>query len=262
MTLRVNLQRTTREAYLQQLQQQGIEASPSPTTATAITLNKGVAINQLPGFEQGMVSVQDEAPQQSATLLDPQAGERILDACAAPGGKSTHLLELQPELAELVALDHDPERLQRVEENLQRAGMQATLIPGDAAQRQWWDGTLFDRILLDAPCSASGVIRRNPDIKLLRRKGDISKLAATQSAILDNCWGLLKPGGRLLYATCSIFSEENERPVQHFLQTHADAEALPIELAQGIASGVGVQILPGAGGMDGFYYALLQKRKP
>jgi 16S rRNA (cytosine967-C5)-methyltransferase len=260
MTLRLNLQQTTREHYLQQLQQQGITAHASANTATAITLGKGVAVALLPGFEQGMVSVQDEAPQQSATLLDPQAGERILDACAAPGGKSAHLLELQPALGELVALDSDPERLQRVEENLQRIGLQATLLCADAAASDWWDGTPFDRILVDAPCSASGVIRRNPDIKLLRRKGDIARLVATQAAILERCWGLLRPGGTLLYATCSLFADENEGQIRHFLQHHPDAEVVPIEISQGCSTGAGVQLLPGAAGMDGFYYAKLQRQ--
>lgn len=260
MTLRVNLSKSTRAAYLQQLQEEGIEATPSAYTATALTLSKGVPVNRLPGFEQGVVSVQDEAPQQSARLLDPQPEDRLLDACAAPGGKTAHLLEHQPEIAELVALDSDPERLQRIEENLQRIGLKATLIAGDAAQQQWWDGKPFDRILVDAPCSATGVIRRNPDIKLLRRKGDIAKLVENQSAILENCWGLLKPGGTLLYATCSIFADENEGQIQHFLQHHEDAHVVPIEIEQALPTEAGLQLLPGSGGMDGFYYAKLQKR--
>lgn len=259
MTLRLNLNKGTREDYLKQLEREGIDAHPSSHTPTALTLTKGVPVNRLPGFEEGTVSVQDEAPQQSARLLDPQPKERILDACAAPGGKTAHLLEQQPELGELVALDSEHERLQRVEENLHRIGLKATLTSGDAARQTWWDGKLFDRILIDAPCSATGVIRRNPDIKLLRRKGDIAKLVETQSAILENCWKLLKPGGVLLYATCSIFPDENEAQIQQFVEHHSDAEPLPVTIEQGISTGTGIQLLPGSGGMDGFYYAKLQK---
>ena len=259
MTLRVNLQQQTREAVLEQLASEGIEATPSAITPTAITLSKGVPVAMLPGFDQGALSVQDEAPQQSARLLDPQPGEHILDACAAPGGKTAHLLEQQPKLGKLVALDSDSERLQRVEENLQRIGLSATLASGDAAKQGWWDGALFDRILVDAPCSAPGVIRRNPDIKLLRRKGDIAKLVETQVAILDNCWSMLKPGGTLLYATCSIFPDENEEQIESFLTRHNDASVEPIELEAAIATPSGVQLLPGSAGMDGFYYAKLRK---
>lgn len=259
MTLRINPQHTTAQSYLQQLQDADIEAAASTHTSTAITLASGVPVAQLPGFEQGVVSVQDEAPQQSARLLDPQPGERILDACAAPGGKTMHLLEQQPDLAGVIALDRDQERLQRIEENLQRINREATLKQGDAAEQSWWDGKLFDRILVDAPCSASGVIRRNPDIKLLRRKGDIATLVETQSAILENCWGLLKPGGTLLYATCSIFSDENEAQIESFLAQHSDATATPIHHACAQSTGSGIQFLPGNCGMDGFYYARLQK---
>jgi len=259
MTLRTNPQHITAHDYLQQLKSAGINATASVHTPTAITLSRGVPVAQLPGFEQGVASVQDEAPQQSARLLDPQPGERILDACAAPGGKTMHLLEQQPDLAELVALDHDQERLQRIEENLQRINRQATLRQGDAAERSWWDGKPFDRILIDAPCSASGVIRRNPDIKLLRRKGDIATLVDTQSAILENCWALLKPGGTLLYATCSIFSDENEAQIEPFLAHHHDASVVSIDHPCAETISTGIQFLPGSCGMDGFYYALLQK---
>ncbi len=261
MTLRLNLQKQNREAYLQQLDREGIEATPSSETPTAITLSRGIPVQQLPGFEQGVVSVQDEAPQQSARLLDPQPGERILDACAAPGGKTAHLLEHQPKLTEVVALDHDQERLQRVTENLQRIGLNATLKTGDAADQAWWDDIPFDRILVDAPCSATGVIRRNPDIKLLRRKGDIAQLAETQATILENCWQMLKSGGTLLYATCSIFPDENEQQIERFLQRHDDATVEPINLPCGLPTGAGVQLLPGRCGMDGFYYAKLVKQE-
>ena len=259
MTLRVNLQQGSRDAYLQLLQAQQIEATPSLHSPTAITLSKGVPVGQLPGFEVGKISIQDEAPQQSALLLDPQPGERILDACAAPGGKTAHLLEQQSKLKELIALDRDGERLKRVEENLQRIKATATLIKGDAALNSWWDGTPFDRILVDAPCSATGVIRRNPDIKLLRRRSDIATLVELQNTILENCWGMLQQGGTLLYATCSIFPEENEQQIAHFLKGHPDARVQSITLTCGHSTGAGHQLLPGEGGMDGFYYALLQK---
>lgn len=259
MTLRVNLQQQSQQAYLQQLEQEMIEATASTVTPTSITLSRGVPVQRLPGFENGAVSVQDEAPQQSALLLDPQPGERILDACAAPGGKSAHILELQPAVEELVALDHDPKRLQRVKETLQRIDHSATLLEGDAGSQHWWDQQLFDRILIDAPCSATGVIRRNPDIKILRRKGDIPQLVETQAVILENSWSMLKPGGTLLYATCSIFPEENEQQIQHFLQHHPEATVAPITLPHGINTGAGCQLLPGFGGMDGFYYAKLTK---
>lgn len=259
MTLRVNLQQNSPQIALQQLQDEGIEATASSQTTTAITLSRGVPVAMLPGFEEGALSVQDEAPQQSARLLDPQIGERILDACAAPGGKTAHLLEQQPGIATLVALDSDGERLQRVEENLQRIGAEATLLEGDAAEQGWWDGKAFDRILVDAPCSATGVIRRNPDIKLLRRKGDIAKLVETQAAILDNCWQMLKPGGTLLYATCSIFPEENEQQIEAFLERQSSASPEAIHIDNAIPCGVGLQLLPGTAGMDGFYYARLKK---
>ncbi len=260
MTLRVNLQQQSRDEYLKQLLEYDIEATSSSHTATTIYLNRAVAVSQLPSFEKGAASVQDEAAQQCASLLDPQPGDSILDACAAPGGKTVHLLEQQPDIARLTALDHDEQRLQRVEENLQRNGMEATLLCGDAAERTWWDGHQYDRILIDAPCSATGVIRRHPDIKLLRRKGDVSQLSSTQSAILDNCWGLLKTGGTLLYATCSLFPEENEQQLQNFISRHDDASTIPITRPFGIDTGLGIQILPGDSNMDGFYYAKLIKR--
>ncbi len=259
MTLRVNLNHHSREAYLQQLQQVGLEGALGHHAPTAITLQRAVAVEQLPGFDQGWVSVQDEAAQLSARLLDPQPGERILDACAAPGGKTIHLLEQAPGVEQLVAIDHDADRLARIEENLQRGDHRATLLTGDVTTDHWWDGQPFDRILLDAPCSATGVIRRHPDIKLLRRAEDIVTLASTQSAILEQCWRVLKPGGTLLYATCSILKQENTSQLELFFDRHDDVTTVPFSLAVGTADSLGVQILPGEGGMDGFYYALLRK---
>jgi 16S rRNA (cytosine967-C5)-methyltransferase len=261
MTLRIDLQRIDRPRYLEQLQQQGLTATVDTHVPSAVTLDNAVDVHSLPGFEQGTVSVQDAAAQLAASLLDPQAGERILDACAAPGGKTLHLLQQQPSLAQLLALDSDPRRLERVQQNLDRAGLSAQLQQGDAGQPQtWWDGEPFDRILLDAPCSATGVIRRHPDIKLLRLPEDLPRLVQTQAQILGALWPLLKTGGMLLYATCSVLKIENDLQIQTFLQQHADARCLPITADWGHAQACGRQIFPGEQGMDGFYYALIYKQ--
>ena len=261
MTLRIDLHQVDRQRYLEQLSQQGLAATADTHVACAATLSNAVDVQQLPGFAQGSVSVQDAAAQLAASLLDPQAGERVLDACAAPGGKTLHLLQQQPALAQLIALDSDPQRLQRVQQNLDRAGVSAQLQQGDASQpRDWWDNQLFDRILLDAPCSATGVIRRHPDIKLLRRPEDLSRLSQTQSQILGALWPLLKTGGMLLYATCSVLKIENHQQIHNFLLQHPDARCLPIAAAWGHEQSCGRQILPGEGGMDGFYYALIYKQ--
>ena len=257
MTLRVNLRQGSREAYLETLAAEGLEAQPAPHTEAGITLARPVSVERLPGFDQGRVSVQDGAAQLAAQLLAPQPGERVLDACAAPGGKTGHLLERGAGV-ELVALDSDPERLRRVEENLRRLDLPAQLIAGDAgAPETWWDGRPFDRILLDAPCSGTGVIRRHPDIKHLRRGEDIAPLAEQQGRILRALWPLLKPGGMLVYATCSIIPEENDRQVARFLESCRDARELPIAAEWGHTATAGRQILPGEDGMDGFYYACL-----
>ena len=259
MTLRVDRQRQSRDTYLTTLATAGIEATPHRHAVDGITLSQPLPVEQLPGFSEGVVSVQDGAAQLAALLLAPQSGERILDACAAPGGKSLQLRHHCPD-AHLTALDHDPERLQRVAENLQRSGTDATLIVGDAGDPTgWWDGTLFDAILLDAPCSASGIIRRHPDIRLLRRASDIATLAATQARLLRSLWPLLRRGGRLLYVTCSVLPAEGVEVVTPFVNAQADAVALPIEAAWGRPLAVGRQILSGEDAMDGFYHALLQK---
>ena len=196
----------------------------------------------------------------AAGLLNVQPGHRVLDVCAAPGGKTAHILETQQQLKELVAVDIDKFRMQRVSENFQRLNLQASVIVGDAANpEEWWDGKPFERILLDAPCSALGVIRRHPDIKLLRRVEDIVQLQVLQKKILQAIWPLLAPGGLMVYATCSILKEENERQIQVFLAEHRDAVELPIDADWGVARVCGRQIFTGESAMDGFYYACISK---
>ncbi len=259
LVLRVNRRHQSRDQYLARLAQAGIAASAHPFGDAAVVLASPMAVNELPGFTQGDVSVQDAAAQLAAPLLDVLDGERVLDACAAPGGKTGHLLEHAAGI-ELVALDREPARVKLIEENLARLGLTAKTLVGDAANpADWWDGRPFDRILADLPCSATGVIRRHPDIKLRRRPEDLPRLIATQEQILDGLWPLLKPGGKLLYATCSILPVENEDRMTAFLRRHPDAaeDALPTDA--GRARTIGRQILPGETGMDGFYYARLRK---
>jgi 16S rRNA (cytosine967-C5)-methyltransferase len=258
-TLRVNQARITRESYLSKLQDAGLSAHASPHTSAAVTLEAPLPVDKLPGFSQGEVSVQDGAAQLAAELLDPREGEHILDACAAPGGKTGHLLERGGDI-ELEAIDRDEARLLRIHENLDRLGLSAQIRAADlGAPDQWWDGRPYDRVLLDAPCSATGVIRRHPDIKILRRQEDISALVTEQARLLDALWPLLRGGGMLLYATCSILPEENALQILQFLSRHADAEERPIEAAWGHAQSTGRQILPGEDDMDGFYYACIVK---
>lgn len=260
MTLRVNLQKNTREEYLARLRDDGLPATIVEQTDCGIVLEKPVPISRLPGFVEGRVSVQDEAAQLATALLDLQAGQHVLDACAAPGGKLGHILERCPGLERVVALDKEPARLPLIQENLARLQLHAEVILGDAAApSDWWDGKRFDRILLDAPCSASGVIRRHPDIKVHRTPADVRSLVDIQTRILEGLWPLLTSGGKLLYVTCSIFASENEKQVGDFLVRHSDAETEPLSLPLGIPRTVGVQILPGHLGMDGFYYVCLQK---
>ncbi|HKJ09530.1 MAG TPA: 16S rRNA (cytosine(967)-C(5))-methyltransferase RsmB [Gammaproteobacteria bacterium] len=261
LCLRVNTRRLDRPAYLAALAQAGIDAVAMPHAPEGVELSEPMAVERLPGYAEGWFSVQDGAAQQAAHLLDPQAGMGVLDACAAPGGKTAHMLERQPELARLTAIDMDPARLQRVGENLQRLGLEAQLVAGDAAAPDsWWDGDSYQRILLDAPCSATGVIRRHPDIKVLRRRADIPRLVDQQRRLLEALWSLLAPGGMLLYATCSVVADENADQVERFLATHPDAREWPIDAPWGRACQCGRQILPGQDGMDGFYYARLVKR--
>lgn len=252
MTLRVNLRRTSAAEYLGLLAQQEIAARQ--IGPTAIQLDHPRAVDKLPGFSAGLVSVQDAGAQLAALLLDVHDGMRVLDACAAPGGKTAHILELAK--CDLLALDHDEVRLQRVRDNLLRLQLAAEISQGDAAQPgNWWDGRLFDRILADVPCSASGVARRHPDIKWLRRPEDIVGFSQQQAEILSALWHTLADGGKLLYATCSIFPKENKEVVQNFLRQQPDARMLPL-LAPGMSDG---QLLPNDQ-HDGFYYALLEKQ--
>ena len=260
MTLRVNALRFSRNEYLQLLLDAGIDASATRFAPHGIQLARPVPVDVLPWFAEGAVSVQDEAAQLCITMLDLAPGQRILDACAAPGGKTCAILESCPQAAEVVAIDESAQRLPRVQENLDRLDLHASLLQADAADiDQWWDGQLFDRILLDVPCSASGVIRRHPDIKLLRRESDVVPLAHIQLGLLDAMWRVLKPGGRLVYATCSVFPQENHRIVQRFCKQQTDAEPITIEALWGRTMPAGRQLLPLNDGHDGFFYAVLEK---
>jgi len=219
-------------------------------------LHQALPVERLPGFAPGLVSVQDASAQLAAIRLDVQPRQRVLDACAAPGGKAAHILEREP-AAQVTAIDVDAQRLERVRENLTRLGLNAELVAADATEpAQWWDGRPYDRILVDAPCSATGVIRRHPDIKVRRQAADLPKLLRTQSHILDSVWPCLAPGGKLLYATCSILVEENALQIKDFLARHQDAVAEPVEFGDDPG---GQQIVTGEEDMDGFYYARVHK---
>ena len=257
--LRVNQQQCTQPDYCNALAEADIRFALSEAHPDAVILLDRTPITTLPGFAEGWFSVQDGAAQLAAPLLDAQPGERILDCCAAPGGKSAHILERTSGLAELIALDSEASRLTRMSENLQRLQLHADLVCADAAEVDgWWDGKPFDRILLDAPCSATGVIRRHPDIRWLRKSADIEVLQALQYKILSNLWRTLKPGGTLVYATCSVLPVENKAQISRFLQEHSNAQLLPIQPGETIEQ-PGRQILPGEQQMDGFYYARLLK---
>lgn len=264
--LRVNAQHTTLADYRAALDALQMAHTPIAITEHGLGLERAVAVERLPDFAAGAVSVQDGAAQLAAPLLAVSAGMRVLDACAAPGGKTAHILERTPGV-ELLAVDIDATRVQRIAENLQRLGLTASVRAADAAQPDtWWDGRPFQRILLDAPCSASGVIRRHPDIKSLRRAADIDALTQLQAQLLDALWPLLEPGGLMLYATCSVLHRENEIQIEAFLGRHADAQCIPLTLACGRAMRHGQQILPGDSaeksvvtGLDGFFYASLKK---
>jgi 16S rRNA (cytosine967-C5)-methyltransferase len=258
-TLRLNTRQESRDSYLTRLADIAIAAQPTPFSPVGFTLETACDPRQLPLFDAGMISVQDEAAQLSASLLQLEPGQRVLDACCAPGGKTGHILESADNL-QVVALDSDERRLGRVRENLARLKVSAQILCGDASQPgDWWDGLLFDRILLDAPCSATGIIRRHPDIKVLRSAADITKLAQLQGTLLDNLWPLLKPGGILLYATCSVMPAENTQVVEAFLMRQPDAVCDLLDEPWGIAQPCGRQLLPGTGRHDGFYYARLRK---
>ncbi len=260
LTLRINRRRTCREEYLARLAAAGLDASPCPFSADGLQLAEPCDVSQLPGFAEGLVSVQDEAAQLCAGLLALAPGQRVLDACCAPGGKTGHLLEHEPALASLLALDLEPKRLERVRDNLARLGLGARLQAADARDTaRWWDGQPFQRILLDAPCSATGVIRRHPDIKLTRQPEDIAALARLQGELLDALWPTLASGGLLLYATCSVLPDENRDTIAAFLARTPDARELEIPGPAGLPQTHGRQLLPRNGGHDGFYYARLTK---
>lgn len=261
MALRVNLAKTSRDEMLGRLAAAKIQATAGFLAETAIYLAAPVSVDDLPGFQAGWLSVQDEASQLVPGLLQLAPGMRVLDACAAPGGKTCHILESEPSLASCAALDISARRLERIEENLLRIGLTADLVAADATQiEDWWDRQQFDRILLDAPCSATGVIRRHPDIKLLRSEQDIASLARRQQQLLRALWPTLKPGGLFLYTTCSILRQENEGCIAQFLQSVDNAKYRGITADWGVECSLGRQLLPGKNnGPDGFFYCVLEK---
>lgn len=258
MSLRVNLSKTNRESYLTKLLDNKMESTACEFSESGLILKEAVSIQALPGFQNMEVSVQDEAAQLAAPLLELEPGMHVLDACAAPGGKTCHILESQIDLDEVIALDISEKRLEKVTENLDRLQLKAKTVCGDASQpKQWWDGVPFDRIICDVPCSAIGVIRRHPDIKLLRTEDDVKNITVIQLNILESLWPLLKPEGILLYATCAILPEENTEIIAKFLASHPEAQEINIEAAWGTPQTHGRQILPSQHNMDGFYYAKL-----
>ncbi len=259
LMLRVNRQRSERDALIERLQAAGHVAAAHPWLADALVLPHSTDITRLPGFEDGHFAVQDGAAQVAADLADLRNGLRVLDACAAPGGKACHLLERAD--IDLTALEFEPTRAERIRQNLMRLRLNAKIVIGDAgAPKAWWKGQPFDRILIDAPCSATGVLRRRPDVRLHRRESDVATMQVQQRRILAALWPLLAPGGRLVYITCSMLRAENEAIVGELLAAQPDAQAVAFTLPVGQAAAVGWQILPGDGDLDGMYYAVLQKR--
>ena len=258
LMLRVNRRRTARESLVERLRSDGYTAQAHAWLADGIVLPHSTDVTRLPGFAAGEFAVQDGAAQIAADLADVRDGMRVLDACAAPGGKACHLLE-RADVA-LTAVEFDAQRARRISQNLDRLGLAATLVVGDAAEPSaWWDGRPFERILIDAPCSATGVLRRRPDVRLHRRESDIAPMVAQQQRILAALWPLLAPGGRLVYVTCSLLRAENEAVVQGWLDGRADARAAAFSLPAGQPAAVGWQVLPGDGDLDGMYYAVLDK---
>ena len=266
LVLRVDLTRKSRAAYIEELVAADIAGSPVDWAPAAVRLDRPIAVTLLPGFLEGTVSVQDAGAQLAAKLLDAQPRMRVMDACAAPGGKTGHLLEHTPDLADLVAIDVDAGRVARIQENLQRVGRQALVQVADVRDpATFWDGRPFDRILVDAPCSSTGVIRRHPDIKLLRRATDIPSFVAVQDQILRSAFSMLASGGRLVYCTCSLVPAENEEVVERLLAIEPSARVAAMPPATALAPGardkrIGIQLIPGSqAGSDGFYYACLEK---
>jgi 16S rRNA (cytosine967-C5)-methyltransferase len=269
LVLRVDLSRKSRDSYLEDLVAAGVPASPVEWFPAAVRLERPVGVLSLPGFREGVVSVQDAGAQLAAKLVDAQPGMKVLDACAAPGGKTGHLLEHTPDLSRLTAIDVDANRVARIRENLERLGRKADIQVADVREPStFWDGHSFDRILVDAPCSSTGVIRRHPDIKLLRRPSDIQSFAALQEQILRSAFGVLATGGRLVYCTCSLLPQENEEVVQRLLLSDPTARVASLPPASSLVPGaldrtVGIQLIPGSrAGTDGFYYACLEKTTP
>jgi len=263
MTLRINALQTTRDDYLAQLRDAAISAQPGALCEHAVILDTAVSVEQLPGFADGCASVQDEAAQLSSGLMKLSPGLAVLDACAAPGGKTCHLLESEPTL-QVIAVDNSEQRCTLIRDNLQRLKLEAQTVIADATHPEtWWkqqcDGHLFDRILVDAPCSATGVIRHHPDIKLLRKPTDIPALAATQVKLLQALWPLLEPGGYLLYVTCSILPQENDDVIASFLESVPEASIDAMDTAWGIRTRFGKQLLPALNGHDGFYFCRMTK---
>jgi 16S rRNA (cytosine967-C5)-methyltransferase len=259
LMLRANRRRVTRDALIEQLRANDYNAEPHPWLADGIVLPHSSDVTRMPGFAQGLFAVQDGAAQVAVDVADVHDGQRVLDACAAPGGKACHLLE-RADIA-LTAVEFDAARTTRIRQNLERLGLQADVRVGDAGDPSgWWDGKPFDRILIDAPCSATGVLRRRPDVRLHRRASDIDALVAQQQRILAALWPLLAPGGRLVYVTCSLLRSENEAVASNFLSRHADAKSSALQLPIGQAAATGWQILPGDGDLDGMYYAVLERR--
>lgn len=260
--LRVNRRQGSRDAYAARLQEAGIASVADEDLPDALRIDLSIAVSVLPGFAEGAASVQDGSAQQVADAMPLASNAYVLDACAAPGGKAAHLLERHSSLR-LLALDVDQRRLNRVRETLVRVGAQAEFRVADASQPQgWWDGEPFDAVLLDAPCSATGIVRRQPDVLLHRRPDDLTSLVALQARLLDASWRTLKPGGALVYATCSILKEENERQIARFVERTPDAKPEALDARYGHLAGHGRQRLPGERGMDGFFYALLRKLGP
>lgn len=268
MFIRVNQQQIKTEAYLKCLDDEKIHGSLIDHLPSCIQLEEPVGIQKLPHFAEGFVSVQDAAPQMTVELLDLKPGLRVLDACAAPGGKTTHILEKEPQIKELISIDIDTNRSHQIKENLKRLKLKAVVIATDATKTEsWWDHKMFDRILIDAPCSGLGVIRRHPDIKYLRDPGDFiahshdgKSFPDQQQHLLKKLWSTLKRDGLLVYTTCSIMPQENDETIAQFLKTHSDAVTMPIKLPYGFRAKNGWQVLPEINGADGFYYAVLKKK--
>ena len=260
MHLRVNLLQAQRDVYLEKLRSMEIGSSALPLSAAGIKLDSPKEITGLPGFADGSISVQDQGAQLAAGLLDARPHDRVLDACAAPGGKSAHILEAQPQIDTLIAIDRNSQRTRLLGETRDRLKLSFEILEAESQQvGKWWDGKLFDRILLDAPCSASGIVRRHPDIKFLRSPKQLEDLHELQSSLLQNLWAVLKPGGKMLYCTCSIFHDENDMQIEGHTQNNPDARVIPMSANWGAETRFGRQALPVLEDTDGFYYALLEK---